>query len=112
MRPAALQPYNTFHRTTAEAMHWVFARADERKACRIVSRCGGFCTFGGSMPFLTHVHALWVRDTPISDDDIASLGPLPQLQAAELGYSGLTDRAAASLLNYPSLKYVFLWGTK
>jgi hypothetical protein len=93
-------------------MHWVFARADERKACRIISRCGGSCKHGGRIPFVSHVRLLWVRGTAVTDGDIASLGPLLELSAAELGYSGVTDRGAASLLNYPSLKYVFLWGTK
>jgi hypothetical protein len=93
-------------------MHWVFARADERKACRIVSKCGGFCAFSGPIPLVSHVRSLWVRGTPVTDSDLASLGPLRELSAAELGYSGVTDRGAASLLNYPSLKYVFLWGTK
>ena len=58
------------------------------------------------------MRSLWVRGTPVTDSDLASLGPLRELIAAELGYSGVTDRGAASLLNYPSLKYVFLWGTK
>lgn len=93
-------------------MNWVFARPEERKACRIVSKCGGFCTFSGPIPFVSRVRALWVRGTPVTDDDISSLGPLPELNGAELGYSGLTDRGAASLLNYPSLKFVFLWGSK
>jgi hypothetical protein len=93
-------------------MHWLFARPDERRACRIVSKCGGFCTFGGPIPFVSHVRSLWVRDTPVTDTDISSFGPLPELKAAELGYSGVADRGAASLLNYPSLEYVFLWGTK
>jgi hypothetical protein len=93
-------------------MHWRFARPDERRACRIVSKCGGFCTFGGPIPFVSHVHALWVRDTPVTDNDISSLGPLPELKAAELGYSRVADRGAAWLLHYPSLEYVFLWGTK
>jgi hypothetical protein len=93
-------------------MHWLFARPDERRACRIVSKCGGFCTFGGRIPFVSHVHSLWVRETPVTDNDSTSLGPLPGLKAAELGYSGVADRGAAALLNYPSLKYVFLWGTK
>jgi hypothetical protein len=93
-------------------MHWLFARPDERRACRVVSKCGGFCTFGGRIPFVSRVHSLCVRDTPVTDNDISWLGPLPELEAAELGYSGLTDRGAASLLTYPSLKYVFLWGTK
>lgn len=93
-------------------MHWVFARTDERKACRIISKCGGFCTHGGRIPFVSHVHSFWVRNTTVTDIDLESLGPLRELSAAELGYSGLTDRGAASLLKYPSLKYVLLWGTK
>ena len=93
-------------------MHWILSRADERKACRIVSQRGGFCAFSGPIPFVSHVRSLWVRGTPVTDSDLASLGPLRELSAAELGYSGVTDRGAASLLNYPSLKYVFLWGTK
>jgi len=41
-----------------------------------------------------------------------TLGHLPRLNIAELGYTKITDRGIAKLRDFPNLGYVFLWGTR
>lgn len=93
-------------------MHWSLVRPDERPAARTIRRVGGEFILDGSLPFKSHISSFWVRETSIQDDDLLNLRPLPRLNAAELGYTKLTDRGIAKICDYPNLEYVFLWGTR
>ena len=93
-------------------MHWSLVRPDERCAARAIRQVGGEFSLDGRLPFKSHISYLWVRETCIDDDVFLGLGHLPQLNAAELGYTKLTDRGIARIRDFPNLNYVFLWGTR
>ena len=93
-------------------MHWSIVRPDERSAARMIRRLGGWFMLDGPLPFESNISSFWVRETGIEDDDLLNLGQLPELNAAELGYTQLTDRGIARIRDYQSLEYVFLWGTR
>lgn len=93
-------------------MHWSLVRTDERCAAQAIRRVGGEFSLDGKLPFASRISYFWVRETCIDDNTLLALGHLPRLNAAELGYTKLSDRGIAKIREFSNLSYVFLWGTR